>query len=138
MKDVVPDFTVDRLGECTVPSPVTDVPFVRDDDRALYGAHAARVRGSLDAGEEPPGMELAGPRERIFFDPPGLKCGIVTCGGICPGINDVIRSIVLCLRYHYGVNEVFGFRFGYEGLVPGFGHKPVLLTPEQAWPAGRG
>jgi len=75
-------------------------------------------------------MEAAGPREKIFFDPSRIACGIVTCGGICPGLNDVIRSIVLSLYHHYGVQKVYGFRFGYEGLVQRHGHKPLELTPD--------
>ena len=66
-------------------------------------------------------MEAAGPREKIFFDPSQLACGIVTCGGLCPGLNDVIRSIVLSLHHHYGVKKVYGFRYGYEGLVRAMG-----------------
>ncbi len=124
-----PDFTVEKLGECIIPSPVTDVPFV-EDGHVLYHAHMSKIKECLDAGVEPPQMELAGPRAKIFFEPSGLRCGIVTCGGICPGINDVIRSIVLCLRYHYGVEQVFGFRYGYEGLVSEYGHEPVALTTE--------
>jgi 6-phosphofructokinase 1 len=75
-------------------------------------------------------MEAAGPREKLFFDPGQLACGIVTCGGLCPGLNDVIRSIVLSLYHHYGVHHVYGFRFGYEGLVPRHGHTPLKLTPD--------
>ena len=75
-------------------------------------------------------MELAGPREKIYFDPSELKCGIVTCGGLCPGLNDVIRAIVLSLFHHYGVKTVYGFRFGYEGLAQKFGHVPLELTPQ--------
>ena len=129
MEKTYPDFTVERLGECVIPSPVTDVPFI-DDGHVLYYSHIGKIRECLDAGVEPPQMEIAGPRAKIFFKPSELRCGIVTCGGICPGINDVIRSIVLCLRYHYGVEQVFGFRYGYEGLVPKYGHQPVSLTPE--------
>jgi 6-phosphofructokinase 1 len=73
---------------------------------------------------------MAGPRERIYFDPSKLKCGIVTCGGLCPGLNDVIRAIVLGLFYHYDVKTVFGFRYGYEGLTYCHGHTPLELTPE--------
>jgi len=75
-------------------------------------------------------MEAAGPREKLFFDPSPLACGIVTCGGLCPGLNDVIRSIVLSLSHHYGVTKVYGFRFGYEGLVRRHGHEPLKLTPD--------
>jgi 6-phosphofructokinase 1 len=75
-------------------------------------------------------MESAGPRRMLFFDPSRLACGIVTCGGLCPGLNDVIRAIVLNLRSQYGVTKVYGFRFGYEGLVRRLGHQPLELTPE--------
>jgi 6-phosphofructokinase 1 len=75
-------------------------------------------------------MEVAGPREKIFFDPSKLACGIVTCGGLCPGLNDVIRSIVMSLHNHYGVRVIYGFPYGYEGLAPKFGHQPIMLTPE--------
>jgi 6-phosphofructokinase 1 len=75
-------------------------------------------------------MELAGPRERIFFDPATIACGIVTCGGLCPGINDVIRAVVLSLNHHYGIGKVYGFRYGYEGLVKSHGHTPLDLTLE--------
>jgi 6-phosphofructokinase 1 len=81
-------------------------------------------------GADPPSMEAAGPREKLFFDPAQLACGIVTCGGLCPGLNDVIRSIVLSLYRHYNVNKVYGFRFGYEGLVRRQGHEPLKLTPD--------
>ena len=67
---------------------------------------------------------------RLFFDPATLACGIVTCGGLCPGLNDVIRAIVLSLRHHYGVRKIYGFRFGYEGLVRRSGHEPLELTPD--------
>ena len=60
-----------------------------------------------------------------------LKCGIVTCGGICPGLNDVIRAIVLSLFYHYGVPTTFGFRYGFEGLSCKYGHAPMELNPDK-------
>jgi len=75
-------------------------------------------------------MEAAGPRDKLFFDPSQLACGIVSCGGLCPGLNDVIRSIVLSLYHHYDVHTVYGFRFGFEGLAPRNGHKPLKLTPD--------
>ena len=89
-----------------------------------------RCKEYLGSGKEPPQFETAGPREKIYFDPSKLKCGIVTCGGLCPGLNDVIRAIVLGLFYHYGVKTVFGFRYGYEGLSYRYGHVPLELNPE--------
>jgi 6-phosphofructokinase 1 len=75
-------------------------------------------------------FELAGPREKIFFDPKQTRAGIVTCGGLCPGMNDVIRSLFLELHHAYGVREVLGFRGGFQGLDPGGSAGPIVLTTE--------
>jgi 6-phosphofructokinase 1 len=109
---------------------MTCVRFVGDEEHILLHSDLGTIRRYLDAGAEPPRFEAAGPREKIFFDPSGLACGIVTCGGLCPGLNDVIRSIVLSLNRHYGVQTIYGFPYGYEGLAPKFGHKPIMLTPQ--------
>jgi 6-phosphofructokinase 1 len=124
------DFTISRLGECRIPSPMTGIRFVGDDEHVLYNAYCGDIRECMAKGIEPPGMELAGPRQNIYFDPAKLKCGIVTCGGICPGLNEVIRSLVMSLYFHYGVKTVFGFQYGYEGLTYKYGHSPVELTPQ--------
>jgi 6-phosphofructokinase 1 len=75
-------------------------------------------------------FELAGPRAKLFFDPKKTRAGIVTCGGLCPGLNNVIRSLFLELHYGYGVGEVIGFRGGYSGLDPKCGLEPVTITPQ--------
>jgi 6-phosphofructokinase 1 len=75
-------------------------------------------------------FELAGARENLFFNPPETRAGIVTCGGLCPGLNDVIRSLFFEMRYSYGVKEVLGFRWGYQGLDPEHGAEPFVLTSE--------
>jgi len=124
------DFTVARLGECRHQSPMSGVRFTGDDDRVLYHSTLDGMKPWLGTGAAPPAMEAAGPRERIFFDPSKIACGIVTCGGLCPGLNDVIRSIVLSLYHHYGLKKVYGFRFGYEGLVQRIGHRALELTPD--------
>jgi 6-phosphofructokinase 1 len=64
-----------------------------------------------------------------FFDPAQTRAGIVTCGGLCPGLNNVIRSLFLELHHGYGVREVLGFRDGYRGLDPTRGQEPFVLTP---------
>ena len=124
------DFTIATLGECRFPSPMSGVRFARDEERVLFHSTLEEINAWLSAGAAPPAMESAGPRRMLFADPATLTCGIVTCGGLCPGVNNVIRSIVLSLSRHYGVNKVYGFRFGYEGLVRRIGHQPLELTPE--------
>jgi 6-phosphofructokinase 1 len=75
-------------------------------------------------------FEVAGPRAKLFFDPKRTRAGIVTCGGLCPGLNDVIRSLFLESHHAYGLKEVVGFRDGYQGLDPAWGAKPIVLTKE--------
>jgi 6-phosphofructokinase 1 len=130
------DFTIERLGPCHFPSPLQGVRYTGDDERILYHARPEQVVRSIETGETVPTMELAGPRERLFFDPAAIACGIVTCGGLCPGINDVIRAVTLSLCHHYGVRTIHGFRYGYEGLVKRLGHPPLELTPETVGPIG--
>ncbi len=125
------EFAVDRLGDCSFESPINGVRFISNGDHVLYHSSMEDIQPYLDSGRTPPCFEMAGPRERIYFDPAKIKAGIVTCGGLCPGLNDVIRAVVLSLCYHYGVHEVFGFRYGYEGLVNKYGHTPMRLTPDR-------
>jgi 6-phosphofructokinase 1 len=123
-------FAIETLGECVVSSPMSVAHFVEPGAHVLLHSTRDDIRWYLERGEEPPAFELAGPRKMIFFDPHGLRCGIVTCGGLCPGLNDVIRALVLSLHHHYGVQAIYGFRYGYEGLNPAYGHEPLMLTPQ--------
>ena len=129
MEDNSINFEVARLGECRIPSPISNFRFVDDNERVLYHADLAEIEKLLKAGAQPSLFEKAGPREKIYFDPSKLKCGIVTCGGLCPGLNVVIRSIVLALHHHYNVQSILGFLYGYEGLSHRYGHTPIQLTP---------
>ncbi len=132
----VEDVTIRDLGRCRLASPVAAhlgadaMHFVGEADKVLVddclsnlGAHAGQL-GAL------PAFELAGPRNKIFFDPRTVRAGIVTCGGLCPGLNNVVRGLVLELAHGYGVRTMLGFRYGYEGLLARLGHHPVPLTPE--------
>ena len=113
---------VRQLGHARLPSPLT---------HSHLGSDGARVLASVEAGE-PLGLsfEKAGPRRELFFEPSQTRVGIVTCGGLCPGTNSVIRSAVLQLHHAYKVKEVLGFRFGFEGLSAAHGAAPISLTPE--------
>jgi len=124
------NFEVSRLGECRIPSPMSKAKFINEREHVLYHTNLREIESFLQKGMQPPYFEMAGPRNKIFFDPSQLKCGIVTCGGLCPGLNDVIRAIVMSLFYHYGVRTTFGFRYGYEGLSSRYGHDLLNLTPE--------
>jgi 6-phosphofructokinase 1 len=124
------DLSISQLGECRIPSPMMNGHFGDDADHVLYHNNLQAIEEYLRAGKPPPCFEKAGPRERIYFDPSKLKCGIVTCGGLCPGLNDVIRAIVMSLFHHYGVQSVFGFPYGYEGLSYRYKHAPMELTPK--------
>lgn len=125
-------LTVATLGPCHRPTSVLPAgePFADDANRILLTADLAGLAPFLRAGEPPPSFEPAGPREAIFFDPGRVTCGIVTCGGLCPGLNNVIRSIVLRLTYAYGVRRILGFRYGYAGLASRGAHEPLALGPE--------
>jgi 6-phosphofructokinase 1 len=133
---VVPsDLDIKVLGACRYPSPLASrlaqsaIHYVGQADRVLLDD---RLSNAMEFRAEPsraPAFELAGPRDRVFFDPSRLRVGIVTCGGLCPGINNVIRGLVLELTQGYGVTEILGFRYGYGGLIGRNGHEPVKLTP---------
>ncbi|PIE71956.1 MAG: diphosphate--fructose-6-phosphate 1-phosphotransferase [Deltaproteobacteria bacterium] len=105
-------------------------PFIPETERVLIDAHPGRLMERLDAGKPLLSFETAGPREYIYFDPSKLNCALVTCGGLCPGLNDIIRSVVLELYFRYGVTHIHGIRYGLQGFIPAFGHEPLSLTPE--------
>ncbi|CAB79482.1 pyrophosphate-dependent phosphofructo-1-kinase [Arabidopsis thaliana] len=50
----------------------------------------------------------AGPRQKVYFESDEVHACIVTCGGLCPGLNTVIREIVSSLSYMYGVKRILG------------------------------
>ncbi|WP_239395358.1 ATP-dependent 6-phosphofructokinase, partial [Frankia sp. CiP3] len=104
--------------------------YVDEDDRVLLDDTLSLVTQRDMPIDALPGFEPAGPRRKIFFDPSKTRVGIVTCGGLCPGLNDVIRGLVFELTSHYGVTRIFGFRNGYQGFIARYGHSVLDLTPE--------
>jgi len=133
------DLTVDSLGECRIDSPLAELldtrldseHYVRESDRVLVDDIVPAPAGPGDRVADLAGFEAGGPRRKIFFDPPKTRVGIVTCGGLCPGLNDVIRGLVQQLTTIYGVRHIVGFRNGYQGFVPAYGHDVVDLTPDR-------
>src|SRR3954463_15578692 len=102
-----------------------------DSRRSHTISEDVRIPERIEIGAEP-GLqfELAGPRAKLFFDPKQTRAGIVTCGGLCPGLNNVIRSLFLELHYGYGVTDVLGFRGGYSGVDPACGVEPATMSPQ--------
>ncbi len=124
------NFSVCNLGKCTVTSPVKSRIFTGDKEHISY--HNDReviLRIAKETGDIP-AFEKAGPRERLFHDPAWTRAAIVTCGGLCPGLNDVIKGLVQTLYFTYGVKHIFGVPFGYRGLNPAFGLSPMILNPD--------
>jgi 6-phosphofructokinase 1 len=132
---VAGDVEVKILGGCLYQSPLKHrlaraaLHYVGKADRVPLDDRISTIGEYCDDLSRAPSFELAGPRDHIFYDPRGLRCGIVTCGGLCPGINNVIRGLVLELTHGYGVDQIVGFRYGYAGLVRGLGEDPIKLTP---------
>lgn len=122
------DFRIRSLGECRFDSPLDSAFFIDEDAGVLVDA---TVSGCRKCNGTPAAvLEEAGPRKKLFFDPTVSRAAIVTCGGLCPGLNDVIRAITMVLWYRYGARTILGLRYGYEGLVASCNHQPVQLTPE--------
>jgi 6-phosphofructokinase 1 len=111
----------------TFRSPLDSKVFIDDSEGVLINA---TLSGFQKGQIEPLSLEMAGPREEAFFNPETSRAALVTCGGLCPGLNDVIRAIVMVLWYRYGVREIFGLRYGFEGLIASSDHEPLLLKPE--------
>ena len=129
---------VEVLGEARFPSPLRDLlrdrrgssHYVDEDDRVLLD-DTRRLAVDRDvAVADLPSFEPGGPRSELYFDPAGTRVGVVTCGGLCPGLNNVIRGLVLELVEHYGVQRIVGYRNGYRGLVGADGLPPMWLDPQ--------
>ena len=127
------DTTIESLGVSRIDSPLTPLTtgqFVEDNERVLLDISAEKVEECLKEGARPPTLMKAGPQRKIYFDPSKLKCAMVTCGGLCPGLNNVIRSLVLTLHHTYGVRNILGIRYGLQGFIPRYGHPVIELTPD--------
>lgn len=132
-------FQIQNLGTPNIKSPLqlstvrgdNIFNFIKDEDKVVYDLSLDTYNSCLKNDEEPSCLEKAGPRQNIFFEPKKTTAAIVTCGGLCPGINNVIRGVVMALHYFYGVKKIFGVRYGYEGLNPEMGHGFMDLSPDK-------
>jgi len=132
-------FDIESLGASEYKSPLQlstvkgdrIFNFVSESDRLVFDLSVGYYNQCLNDGQEPVCMEKAGPRQDLFFDAKNTTAAIVTCGGLCPGINNVIRGLVMALHYFYGVKKIIGIPYGYEGLNPEKGHELMELTPDK-------
>jgi 6-phosphofructokinase 1 len=129
------NFSIDELGKCSIVSPI-EMSKIHGDGIANYvtDEQFIRLETVVTPGHQHPvkksqALQCAGPREHIYFSPSHVHAGIVSCGGLCPGINDVIRAIVRCLWYRYGVKRITGIRYGYLGFLPEYQYDVIELTP---------
>ena len=135
----VEDLQIDSLGAATIPSPLglsteygdNIVNYCADSESVLYELDRDKILEVIEGGEQIPAFEKAGPRDKIYFDAAKTRVAIVTCGGLCPGINNVIRSLVMELHYRYGVRTIYGIKYGFQGFIPKYGHEALMLTPQE-------
>ncbi len=121
---------VERLGECKIDSPVSHLEFICEGRRVLVSEDEPLVNELREHLGHVPTFERAGPLPKIFHDPAWTRVGIVTAGGLCPGLNNVIKGLVEILSFDYGVKTIYGIRYGYAGLIPRFGYEPLMLDPD--------
>lgn len=130
------DLRVRDLGECGYDSPLSEMlavkqtspHYVAEGDRVLLEDTVSMLaEHGLPSGEVP-SFEAAGPRRKIYFDPTEVTAGVVTCGGLCPGLNNVIRGLVQELVVHYRAKRILGFRHGLRGLTAEHRDDTVELT----------
>lgn len=124
------ELMIESLGPCRYENPISTInrfKFRDDSERLLLEPYLNAYQNH--AHSEPASFEIAGPRKRVFFNAAKTRVAIVTCGGICPGLNAVIRGLVMELWYLYGCTDIQGIRYGYQGLKPD-AQAPIQLTPE--------
>lgn len=124
------DLSIETVGTATLQSPMIGMRFTQDSDKVSLCTSAQKIESIVKAGVPLPALEAAGPREKIYHDPHWTRAAIVTCGGLCPGLNNVIKGLVQVLWFDYGVQNIFGIPYGYRGLNPEYGYSPIVLNPE--------
>ncbi len=125
------ELDVQTLGPCLIDSPVQQYrSFIDDDARVLMDTDLATVASIYGKIGRLPSFEKAGPRAKIFHDPAWSRAAILTAGGLCPGLNHVIKGLVEILAFDYNVKTIYGIRYGYRGFVPHANLTPIILDPD--------
>ncbi len=132
------DFSIPNLGEAKISSPIMmstthddgQADYVTDDDHILYSIDTDIDGKGHPVPRHEETLEVAGPRAKIYFNPAHVHAAICTCGGICPGLNNVIRAVVRCFWYRYGVRRISGVQYGYQGLLENSPWPLIPLDPD--------
>ena len=124
------DFKVQQLGEPTHPNPSDQGFFVNEEERIAFSSQVKNLKNQFHSSEELPSFEKAGARKTLFHNPKNTKAALITCGGLCPGLNNVIKSLVTVLEKDYKIEEIIGIRYGYKGLTKSSDLEPILLNSE--------
>ena len=124
------NFEIPELGQCLIDTPLKASEYIGNDERIAFSSQIKNIIDQLETKKCLPSFEKAGPRKKIFFDPFTTKAAIVTCGGLCPGLNTVVKGIVKTLIEDYRVKNIVGIRYGYKGLTRNTLTKPIKLTSD--------
>jgi len=100
--DMQYDFTIQSLGECTIPSPVSVSYFTSNEKRILFNIYLNQYNRLKSLDGNPLSVEVAGPRRRFFSILPKPN-GYHHLWRTLSGINDVIRALVMELHHRYGL-----------------------------------
>jgi len=125
--------SIELLGEPCYHSPLPEARFPAPPDAGNPGDMLVPAVVDWPGGRVPDDLllfEKAAPRPRLYFNPAETRAAIVTCGGLCPGLNNVIRSVTRELLRAYGVPSVIGIVGGYRGLDPSRGKPSIKLTED--------
>ena len=122
------NFEIQKLGEAANVNPSSQEIFIEDSERIIFSSQVKNLNHQLKTCKNLPAFEKAGARKKIFHHPESTRAAIITCGGLCPGLNNVIKGLVNVLEQDYGVKEIIGIRYGYKGLTEKSKHEPMQLN----------
>lgn len=122
------NFQIQQIGEGQYTNPSRNEIFVDETERIAFSSQLKSLENQFKICEKLPAFEKAGARKKIFHNPSSITAAIITCGGLCPGLNNVIKGLVNVLEQDYGIKKILGIRYGYKGLTKASNHQPIQLN----------
>ena len=124
------DFRIDALGQGTYETPIQQQVFIDEEDRISFSSQVKNIQSQIKNCKTLPSFEKAGPRQNLFHAPKQSRAAVITCGGLCPGLNNVIKGVVNVLEKEYGISNIIGIRYGYKGLTKKATTEAIALNSE--------